>query len=120
MLKWFSILLAFTSFGAKADGISAYNVIRNVYSVTPVTTSAWVSLGTNLSAVTRALSIFDSSGQTMVLGLGKAGSQVAQPWYIFPGGMDSLPVTWAAGSNLWIEAISGTASAGEIDINLYQ
>jgi hypothetical protein len=117
----FSFLFLF-SISAYSDcgGMSAFKVIRLVYSSTNVTTSAWVSLTNNLSMSARCISVFDSSGQTMVLGLGQSGSQVAQNWYIFPGGITSVPFVSAIGANLWIEAVSGTASSGEIDINLYQ
>lgn len=100
--------------------MSAYQVIRLLYSSTNVTTSAWVQLSSSLPQVTRCMTIFDSSGQTMKLGLGASGSEVSQPWYIIPGGLGVAPVTWALGSRLSIEAVSGTASSGEIDINLYR
>ena len=100
--------------------MSAFQVIRLLYSSTNVTTSAWVQLAASLPSVTRCMTIFDSSGQTMVLGLGASGHETGQPWYIFPGGVGGTPVTWAIGSRLSIEAVSGTASSGEISINLYQ
>lgn len=104
----------------QADNMSPFLVIRNQYSSNPVTTSAWVQIYASLPNATRAISVFDSSGQIMVLGVGAAGSEVPQTWYIFPGGTDLVPVYLPSSARISLEAISGTASAGEIDINLYQ
>lgn len=122
-MKKLTLLLAFLCSAAHADcttNMSPMVPITLSYSSTNVTTSAWVQLNASLPAVTRCLSVFDSSGQTMVLGLGQSGHEVAQSWWIFPGGMANLPVTWPLNARLSIEAISGTASSGEIIINLYQ
>lgn len=90
---------------------------RNVYSSTNVTTSTWVQLGV-LPDIVRQVQVFDSSGQTMELGVGAAGSQVIQ-FLIIPGGNGILYLNAAMGSVIWVKAVSGTASTGEIDLNFF-
>jgi len=92
--------------------------VRNDYTVTSVTTAAYTQLIASTSAAYSALEIFDSSGQTLKLAIGGAGSEVDQ-FLIFPGGNGRIPFTVAAGSRISIRAVSATASAGEIDINFY-
>lgn len=105
---------------ARADNESPVSTIRNVYSVTPVTTSAYVQLSASLPNFIRAVQIFDSSGQLLQLALGAAGHEVLVPWVIMPGGQgDMIPMVGAVGQRLSIKAVSGTANSGEIDLNLY-
>lgn len=94
--------------------------IRLSYSGTNVTTSAWVQLIASFSGNATKMEIFDSSGQTMELGIGASGSEASIPFYILPGGNAQLitcPIS--SGLRLSIKAVSGTANTGEIDINFY-
>lgn len=93
--------------------------IRNAYASVNVTTAAWVQLDSALDANCTEMEIFDSSGQTLQLGIGPAGSEVAIHT-IVPGGNGRVPCLLCVGQRLSIKAISGTASTGEIDINLYR
>lgn len=107
---------AFADFGNPSPG----SVIRYTYSGSTVTTSAWTQLSASLPNVVRAVQIFDSSGQTMQLGLGPSGSEIAMPWYIYPGGQnDMIPMVAGPYNRLVIRAISGNATQGELDLNLY-
>ena len=93
--------------------------VRNIYSSTNVTTSAWVQLVAASSNKINTVCIFDSSGQTLKLGTGSAGNEVMQI-EIFPGGNGCENVSIASGTRISVEAISGTANVGELDINFYQ
>jgi hypothetical protein len=93
--------------------------IRNDYTVTPVTTGAYVQLIASTGFAYSAVEIFDSSGQTLVLAIGAAASEVDQ-FIIFPGGNGRIPFTLAVSQRISIKALSGTANVGEIDINFYQ
>lgn len=101
-----------------ATGRISVSIIRNVYSSTNVTTAAYVQLVASTSASINLLDIFDSSGQTLVIGVGASGSEVPQ-FNIYPGGNGSIPLAIPSGSRIAIKAISGTASTGELDINAF-
>lgn len=88
------------------------------YSISNVTTGAWTTLvaSTGGDEATR-VSIFDSSGQTMELGIGNPGSE-SRLLLIPPGGIEE-DVVIPAGSRLSIRAVSDTANIGEIDLNVF-
>lgn len=92
--------------------------IRNVYSGTNVTTSAYVELSSSLSYDVGEFDIFDSSGQTLVLAYGPAGSEV--DWmFIMPGGNGRGKCHLPDGVRLSIKAVSATASTGDLLINIW-
>lgn len=104
---------------ANSQGLVPKNKIRLEYSTTNVTTTAWVELllsvgSDNISEI----EIFDSSGETLELGVGPSGSEVSQI-YVVPGGNGRIPVSLSSLSRLSIKAVSATANSGEIIINLY-
>lgn len=90
----------------------------NDYSVTSVTTAAYVQLTASTAAVTNKLEIFDSSGEVMILAVGAAASEVDQ-LYILPGGNGSIDLAIPSGSRISIKAKTATASVGLVAINLY-
>lgn len=92
--------------------------VRNVYSSTNVTTSAYVQLVAALPKEASAIEIFDSSGQTLEIGVGAAGSEVIY-MIVFPGGNGRIPLNFLSGSRVAIKSLSATANTGEIDINFY-
>ncbi len=92
--------------------------VRNDYTSTAVTTGAYVQLVASTASVTNLVEVFDSSGQTMALAVGGAGSEVIQ-FYIYPGGNGQVPLAIPASSRISIKAVSATASVGEIDVNFY-
>lgn len=92
--------------------------IRNDYTSTAVTTAAYTQLIASTAAAYSAVEIFDSSGQTLRLAIGGAGSEVDQ-FLIFPGGNGRIPYSIASGSRISIRAVSATANVGEICINFY-
>lgn len=93
--------------------------VRTVYATTNVTTAAWVQLVASLGRYVTEISVFDSSGQTLKLGVGAPGSEVTQ-LIITPGGNGTVPLNIPKGSRVSIRAISATANAGESDINFYE
>lgn len=101
------------------NGVDYLNRIRLVYSTTNVTTGAWVELLASVGATAiKEIEIFDSSGETLELGIGAAASEVSKS-YVFPGGNGKTLMQIPAGARLSIKAVSATASTGEILINLY-
>lgn len=96
--------------------LTPVDIARLDYTITSVTTGAYVQLKASLAAAVKEVQIFDSSGQTLVLAVGGAGSEVDR-FYIIPGGNGRLPVTIAASSRVAIKAVSATANAGEIAVN---
>jgi hypothetical protein len=109
------------SYGSEASqaGKSTIAPIRNVYSVTNVTTLAWVQLAAAIQSGVSEVEIFDSSGQTLQLGVGAAGHE-SVILTVLPGGNGRVPLKLDVGSRLSIKALTATANSGEIDINLYQ
>lgn len=99
-------------------GKTAVDKVRNDYTSTSVTTSAYVQLVASLTSACTEIEIFDSSGQTLVLATGASSSEV-EKIYITPGGNGRIPLAIAASTRVSIKAVSATASAGEIVINFY-
>jgi len=89
---------------------------RNVYSGTPVTTAAWVQLIAATPDTINAITLFDSSGQTLELGVGAPASE-SRVLIIPPGGIDATtPLRIASGARVSVRAVSATASVGEITL----
>lgn len=99
-------------------GKTAVTLTRNDYASVNVTTAAYVQLIASTSAAISEIEIFDSSGQTLVLAIGAAASEVNQI-YILPGGNGRIPLSIAAGVRVSIKAVSANATVGEITINYY-
>lgn len=93
--------------------------VRLNYADQNVDTSAWVELVAALPKTCQLLEIFDSSGQSLSLGLGESG-QENQLFIITPGGNNQLPIFLPTLSRISLKAISGNATEGEIIINFYQ
>jgi hypothetical protein len=91
--------------------------IRYDYTVA-VTTGAWTELDAALDATTGWIELFDSSGQTMELGQGPAGSET-RICLVPPGGF-AVPraLLLPQGMRLSIRAVSADATSGELVINL--
>ena len=116
-MKLLLALLVFTtSLLAHAANQNA-KMVRTVYTVTPVTTAAYVELVASTAYIVNHISVFDSSGQVLKLATGAAGAEV-DAILIPPGGAD-LPFKIAAGTRLSIKAVSGNATSGEQDLNLF-
>lgn len=96
-------------------GRAKVELIRFAHS-TPVTTAAYTQLVASTSAEINVLDIFDSSGETLVLAVGAAASEVNQI-YIFPGGNGRIELLIPAGSRISVKAISANTASGELLIN---
>ncbi len=115
-----SLTSGVTSFNVHPTGGAYADSVRNVYSSTNVTTGAWVQLIASTAAVINCITLFDSSGQTLKLGLGAALSETIT-LIIPPGGLSGcIPLHINAGTRVSIEAISGTANGGELDLTGFQ
>ena len=99
-------------------GGTAVDKARIDYSLANVTTSAYTQLVGALAAEAQEVEIFDSSGQTLLLATGGAGSE-ADKVYIVQGGNGRIPLRIASGTRVAIKAVTATASSGEIIINFY-
>lgn len=96
-------------------GRSKVLIYRNDYSSVNVTTAAYTQITASSASTINKIQIFDSSGQTMVIAVGAAASEVDQ-FYVFPGGVE-IDLTIPASSRISIKAISANATVGEISIN---
>lgn len=98
---------------------SAYiTSVRNDYSSVNVTSGAWVQLIASTSAEASSLTLFDSSGYAMELAIGAAASE-ARFLLVPPGGIETvIPIRIPASSRISVRAISTSATAGEICLNL--
>lgn len=104
---------------ANTASLNYVNRVRLVYSSTNVTTATWVQLLPTVGATSvKEIEIFDSSGETLELGVGALGSEVSKS-YVFPGGNGRIPLQITANTRLAVKAVSATANSGEIVINLY-
>lgn len=119
MFKYIVLIGLFIFGGAQAQTISSAFGIRTVYSVTNVTTSAWVQLVASTSSGIGVVSIFDSCGQTLELGVGAAGFEVMQ--IIIPPGGGGFPLGIPPNSRVSIRALSGNCASAntEDDINFF-
>jgi len=96
-------------------GKTSVALVRNVYSSTNVTTTAYVQLIASTSSPITQMHIFDSSGQTLVLAVGAASSEVDQ-LLIVPGGNGIMNLAIPSGSRISVKARSANATVGELDI----
>lgn len=110
------VLLESTTSPPAAKGRTPVTTSRKDYSAGSVTTGAWVQLVASLSNDVNEIQIFDSSGQTMELGVGGSGSEARQI-LIFPGGNGPVPIFIPSGSRVSVRAVSATAAVGELSIN---
>lgn len=89
---------------------------RNAYASTSVTTGAWVQLIASTAAEINAMTLFDSSGQTLELGTGAAAAETRK-LIIPPGGIDGqFGINIPAGTRVSVRAVSATASVGELTL----
>lgn len=92
---------------------------RIPYATSNVLTTGYQLVVGSTPFATGMCDIFDSSGQTLLLAT-DAGSTVAGQIRIVPGGNGLIPIKIVAGVAVSIKAVSGSAAAGEFDINCYQ
>jgi len=104
--------LSVDSGGAVKDTVFTY---RNDYSSTNVTTVSWIELIASTTDAVTKVSIFDSSGETLELGVGPSGSEVRK--ILIPAGGVDVECIIAAGSRVCVRAVSADASTGELSIN---
>jgi hypothetical protein len=86
------------------------------YGVTPVTTAAYVQLNAATVTAITYLSIFDSSGNPMILAVGAPGSEVDQI-YVPPGGsVGGYSLYIPAGSRISYKALTTNSTSGNLII----
>lgn len=84
-----------------------------------VDTTNWVEIVDELPDSSVGMEIFDSSGQTLELGIGPEGSE-ERVLYITPGGNGRVDEKIRFRSRLSIRAVSADAENGELTINFYR
>lgn len=99
-------------------GKTAIAFARIAYSSNNVSTTSYSELVASLSAAVSEVEIYDSSGKTLVLATGSAGSEVNKI-YIMPGGNQKIPLTLASGTRVAVKAVSEAATYGELVVNFY-
>ncbi len=104
-------------FDPPGKGKAYADSVRYTYVTAAVTTAAWTQLIASTAADINCLFLFDSSGQTLMLGTGGAGSETVK-LLIPPGGLDGpVPLRIPSGTRVAIKALSATTGAiGEINI----
>jgi hypothetical protein len=92
--------------------------VNTIYSAGNVTTAAYTQLIASTTSATNFVDIFDSSGQSMILATGGAGSEVILA-YLPPGG-DQIRVQIPASTRIAIKALSANATTGVNILNLWK
>jgi hypothetical protein len=87
---------------------------RTSYASTAVGTTTPVQIVASLPSNCSEIDVFDSSGQTLELMLGAAGSE-RRVRLITPGGNGRVPQALPQGARVSLRALSASASAGEDD-----
>lgn len=114
--------------GTKLVGAPSIMLVRNVYSGTNVTTSAYVTLtlggtnvvGTSITYTTvpapiSRLQVFDSSGSALVLAVATAPGSETDIFYINPGGLpETVDIFIPKGMILRIKAVDVNATQGQL------
>lgn len=96
--------------------------IRTVYGLTPVGTTDWKVLVPKLKHNIDGLSVFDSSGQTMEIGICNYNAPPNSEESILivnPGGLAPLEIEINFTQRISIRAVSAPAVTGENDLNLF-
>jgi len=103
-------------------GKTVVETLRHVYdnSTNKVANGVWSELVASMPAAASEIEIFDSSGQTLLIGLGPTGSEgTLGELIVVPGGNGKVPFSIPAGAQVSIQGLSGDAIKGELDINFY-
>lgn len=108
-----------TALTVTANGKTPVSLLRRDYSTNNVTITGYAELVASTANVTNALEIFDSSGQTMIIAFGAAGSEVNK-FYDYPGGNGRMEVLIPLGTRISITTTGTAATSGELDINFYE
>ncbi len=94
--------------------------IVNLYASTNVTTSEWVEIKASTAAAIKSITLFDSCGQTLELGVGAEDAET-RILLIPPGGIDGqFNLSIAASSRLALKAITGNCSSGSFVMTGFQ
>lgn len=92
-------------------------------SVTNITTSGFATLLAKLSNShpCSAIEIFNPSGSPMIIALGDAGSEVAIPYTILPGGTTGL-IAWeiAKSVRISLKAYDAAVTSGRFILNQFE
>lgn len=103
-----------TDIESNTDPKDTKQIIRTT---SAISTAAYTELDASLNQNIRAIQVFNSTGETLVLATGAAASEVDKA-YIFPGGQAEIPFIAASTTRLSVKAISATTSSGELTLNL--
>lgn len=95
-------------------------LFRRDYGSSPLNTAAgYEEINAAIPDDIDLLEIFDSSGETLLIGLGAAASEVDE-FYIMPGGNGKVYLRIASGTRVAVKAVSNDATSGELTINAFK
>lgn len=92
--------------------------IRNDYTGTSITTSAYVQLTAATTSEVNSAEINDTSGQDLILALGAAGAEV-DTYRIPKNKAGIIPIHISVGTRISAKAVSASATTGTLIINLF-
>ena len=111
-----AILADTAEISANTGSKSYVGSARHDYSGGNVTTGAWTQLIASLASAVNGIMLFDSSGQTLELGVGAPASE-ARVLLIPPGGLNGfIPLRIASGARVSVRAVSADATEGELNL----
>ncbi len=94
--------------------------VINLYASTNVTTSEWVEIKSATAAAIKSITLFDSCGQTLELGVGAEDAET-RVLLIPPGGIDGqFNLSIAASSRLALKAVTGNCTSGAFVMTGFQ
>ena len=107
------------SVGVFIAGQNAVAQVQHNYAAINVTAAIWQQLIGSTTKNVNSIDVFDSSGQTLALGVGAPGTEVTQ-FIIYPGGNGRVTLAIPANSRISVISLSGTVSTGELDASFFQ
>jgi len=112
------ILLCFLLMGAKL--YNTETTFNHDFATTNVTKSAWVEVKTDIGTRVSSIEVFQTSGQPLYFGFTKDSTDPSSNQLtIHPVGIDKMNFSIPPNGDLFLKAVSESATAGTIYFNLF-
>lgn len=85
---------------------------------TNITTSAYVEVAANVSTEVIMASIYNGTSSPLSVALGAAGAEI-DTVYVPPSSFFNYPFHFSSATRIAVKSLSGTASSGDLIINLF-